>query len=68
MCEQLAIEIEDVKISKQDEVLDYIQRNGLKKKDFAEMIGVSPSKFSNWLYRNTTFSPTITDKICSIIG
>lgn len=67
MREHDGVEIEDVEISLQDEVLDYIQHNSLKKKDFAANVGVSPSDFSNWLYGNRTFSPTVTERIRSIV-
>lgn len=51
----------------QEEVLDYIEKHGLKKKYFANQIDVSPMMLSHWLQGRVQFSKSKIDLIFSII-
>lgn len=52
----------------QDAVEDYCKNNKVKKKDFAEKIGVSPAKLSHWLAGRTRFSINTLEKIRALIS
>lgn len=51
----------------QEEVLKYIEENGMKKNFFAKKIGVSPMVLSHWLQGRVQFNKSRIDKIFSII-
>ena len=51
----------------QDVVNRYCQTNNIKKKDFAEKIGVTPAKLSHWLAGRTRFSLTTLEKVKSVL-
>ena len=46
----------------------YCKENKVKKKDFAEMIGVAPAKLSHWLAGRTKFPVSISEKIKAILN
>lgn len=51
----------------QEEVLKYIEENGVKKNFFAQKIGVSPMVLSHWLQGRMQFNQNRIDKIYQII-
>lgn len=51
----------------QEEVLKYIEENGIKKGFFAKQIGVSPMMLSHWFQGRVQFSKSRIDKIFSVI-
>ena len=52
----------------QDAVERYCKVNKVKKKDFAEMIGVTPAKLSHWLAGRTRFPISILEKMKFILN
>lgn len=52
----------------QDAVERYCKERKVKKKDFAEKIGVTPAKLSHWLAGRTRFSVLILEKIQAILS
>ena len=52
----------------QDAVDRYCKERKVKKKDFAEKIGVTPAKLSHWLAGRTRFSVLILEKIQAILS
>lgn len=51
----------------QDAVERYCKENKVKKKDFADKIGVTPAKLSHWLAGRTRFSLTTLEKVKAVI-
>ncbi|MBR4589784.1 MAG: helix-turn-helix transcriptional regulator [Bacteroidaceae bacterium] len=51
----------------QDAVEGYCKGRKIKKKDFAEKIGVTPAKLSHWLAGRTRFSISTLEKIKALI-
>lgn len=52
----------------QDAVEKYCKENKVRKKDFAEKIGVKPAKLSHWLAGRTRFSLNTLEKVKAIIA
>ena len=51
----------------QDAVERYCKNRKVKKKDFADKIGVTPAKLSHWLAGRTRFSISTLEKIKVLI-
>ena len=51
----------------QDAVERYCKENKVKKKDFADKIGVTPAKLSHWLAGRTRFSLTTLEKVKALL-
>lgn len=52
----------------QDEVEEYIKKEGLLKKKFAEKIGITAPMFSYWLSGKANLSTEKLNKICDLIS
>lgn len=51
----------------QDAVESYCKQKKVKKKDFADKIGVTPAKLSHWLAGRTKFSLSTLERVKAII-